>query len=693
MKGTVLLVLLAIGVLSSNALSESRLYLASQYDWGKKLGFYLDLEGNKLAELPLILGTADGQDWRFDSARPGFVTGRRYAVRAIVEPDGSHLFLDDQLVAESKGTWAPAPLGLEANAQPAWAADLGDWLAVVHAISVTVKRDGRETARRAFAFADAEVPMALRLFERLPGETMELTTNPGDSVTIEVSLEFAAADTRRWAPLVDRYGQCRYAEWPEKVRSDDDLVAEIAQEDAELAAMPPSPEYDEHGGYMRAGWRETATGFFRLVRRDGRWWLISPAGNPCFYVGVCGFPNLTWPATPVSERQYLFEWLPPQAAPWSAARGWNYWGIQDGTEYVCLYTCNLIRKYGSQEWTQRALERGARRLRAWGFSGVGKWGGHEQLASIPVLHRWGVPSLVRHPDVFDPQVRERFRQDLEAQVAPQRNDPRVLGWSLGNEFDEIITADEVAQVLRMPPETPARRALLDHAVEAIYGGSLPALSAAWGTPLADRAALYAAQPSPPAEDLEKLRRFYADRYYAFIYETVKRADPNHLYLGFWIVPGWWANESDWLLIAPHCDVIGYDRYGLTYSDTALERLKAQAGKPVLCGEFSFPAFYGGRRGFGRYGAVSADGDAQAGELYARWVQDAAKDPYCVGVSYFKYRDQPLTGRGPGRGDVPVIGEHFAFGLVTETDRPKWDQVRQMREANLRAARWRLEATR
>jgi hypothetical protein len=140
-------------------------------------------------------------------------------------------------------------------------------------------------------------------------------------------------------------------------------------------------------------------------------------------------------------------------------------------------------------------------------------------------------------------------------------------------------------------------------------------------------------------------------------------------------------------------VIGYDRYGLTYSDTALERLKAQTGKPVLCGEFSFPAFYGGRRGFGRYGAVSADDDARAGELYARWVQDAAKDPYCVGVSYFKYRDQPLTGRGPGRGDMPVIGEHFAFGLVTETDRPKWPLVRAMREANLNAARWRLEAAR
>jgi hypothetical protein len=47
-----------------------------------------------------------------------------------------------------------------------------------------------------------------------------------------------------------------------------------------------------------------------------------------------------------------------------------------------------------------------------------------------------------------------------------------------------------------------------------------------------REALYAAQPQPPEEDVEALRRYYADRYYAFIYRTIKELDPNHLYLGF-----------------------------------------------------------------------------------------------------------------------------------------------------------------
>jgi len=44
------------------------------------------------------------------------------------------------------------------------------------------------------------------------------------------------------------------------------------------------------------------------------------------------------------------------------------------------------------------------------------------------------------------------------------------------------------------------------------------------------------------------------------------------------------------------------------------------------------------------------------------VKAAATNDYCVGVIWFFFRDQPLTGRGPGRGDQLVYGEHYAFGM-------------------------------
>jgi len=530
----------------------------------------------------------------------------------------------------------------------------------------------------------------LQLFEAGDLSSAELEIAPGDTVAVDVNVRFGNGDLKHWAPFIDRYGQCRYADWAEKVRSDDDLRGDIAREDAGLAKTPPSADYDEYGGYKKAGWRERATGFFRVARRKGYWWLITPAGNPCFYTGVCVMPAQTWPTTPITGRESLFEWLPPHEKPWSAAWLTNAWGMSDGTEYACLYACNLIRKYGATDWQEQAAARAIRRMRAWGFSGGGKWGAPPGLVSAPGFTTGAAPRLVRHCDVFDPQVCEKIRRELQSVITPRRDDATILGWSLGNEWDEIVTRSEVTGILAKSAETPAKRAFVDYATDELYGGSPAKVAAAWEVKAADRAGLYASEPTPPAEDVEKLRRYYADHYYGFIYRTVKELDPNHLFLGFWIIPEWWEDEEDWRLIARHCEVIGYDRYSRQYDSAVLRRLQAETDKPTLCGEFGFPPFYDGLHGFGRYPSWSRD-DAEMGELYYRWVQAAAMDPYCVGTMIFEYRDQPLTGRGPGRGPGLTFNEHFAFGLVTETDRPKWPTVRRAREANLNAAQWRLQA--
>jgi hypothetical protein len=98
------------------------------------------------------------------------------------------------------------------------------------------------------------------------------------------------------------------------------------------------------------------------------------------------------------------------------------------------------------------------------------------------------------------------------------------------------------------------------------------------------------------------------------------------------------------------------------------------------------------RGFGAY-SVFADDDADSGDKYAKWLEQAARNPYCVGALWFHYRDQMLTGRGPGSGLKLVLGEHFAFGTVDVADRPKWDLVERMRKANTSAAKWRMDAAR
>jgi hypothetical protein len=686
----------AASTASPNAASTANplFYLAAQYDSARTSGFYLDLEASALAQLPVILGVGDGRAWRILSTRPGFARDRDYMVRAIISAERAQLYVNGRLSADSPGEWEPSSGPLQINYRSASGAEGADWLALVRNVSVVVARSGKQVQRRDFTIGLAERPVALQLLD--PGDTRpqtaDLSIKPRDTVTVDVTMRFGDPDLRRWAPFIDPYGQCRYADWREKVRSDADLHADIAREDAELARMPRSPDYDEYGGYKRAGWGMRPSGFFGVARHRGYWWLITPEGNPCFYLGVCVFPGEMWPSTPVSGREFVFEWLPPRGEPWSDAWSSDHWGIDDGSQWVCFNTCNLIRKYGAKDWRARSTERAIRRIRCWGFSGGGKWGAPPTLTSTPVLSAASTPRLAKHPDVFDPAVRGAFRAELERQMSAGRNDARVLGWSVDNEYNEIITRGEIAGILTKPAVTAAKRALLDYAVATLYRGSLADLAFAWKISAADSAALYALSPAPPAADLEKLRCFYADRYYEYIYRTIKSIDPNHLYLGFWIMPEWWQSEEDWRLIGRHCDVIGYDRYAREYASPLLTRLQAETNKPTLCGEFSFPPYYDGQRGFARYQVSSRD-DTDAGDLYYRWIEAAAKDPYCVGQMIFEYRDQPLTGRGPGQGVHLTMGEHFAFGMVTESDRPKWPMVRRVRDANLNAAKWRLEASR
>ncbi|MDH7602131.1 MAG: glycosyl hydrolase [Armatimonadota bacterium] len=417
-------------------------------------------------------------------------------------------------------------------------------------------------------------------------------------------------------------------------------------------------DYDRFGGWKLAGWTEKPTGFYRLRKRDGFWWLITPEGNPCFYLGLCTAPALNWPATPVSGREYLFEWLPPKEGDYAFAWRRGAWGGDEHIDYIAFHTANLVRKYGDG-WSAKAVETTRRRLRSWGFSGVGKWGEIKGLPFVPVLTRADVPCLVKHPEIFDPAIQTKFVESLRKQIEPRRDDPMVVGWSFGNEFDEIITADEICEILKKPDVTPAKKELLRRV---------------------------------PDGNIEEMRRCYARAYYEFVYRTIKSIDPNHLYFGFWIVPGWWENEEDWRLVAPYCDAIGYDLYSFEFGDERLIRLAEKSGKPIICGEFSFPPFYNGERGFGCYAVYSHD-DAHSGKLYGDYVRAAACNPYCVGVMWFEYRDQPITGRGAGKEIGPVIGEHYAFGFVDVADRPKWDLVKRAREANLSAVKWRLEAAR
>ena len=99
------------------------------------------------------------------------------------------------------------------------------------------------------------------------------------------------------APKVDRYGQSAAENWPGKITRDAQMRAELERESAELADVKPDMERFDRFGGVKTGKPLAATGFFRVQKIDGRWWLVTPEGNPFYLKGV--------DAVPYTERGYF----------------------------------------------------------------------------------------------------------------------------------------------------------------------------------------------------------------------------------------------------------------------------------------------------------------------------------------------------------------------------------------------------
>jgi hypothetical protein len=684
----------------AQAAEAFRYSLAQQQEWGNKRGFHLVMEDNapaiprKTDTLKLVLHVTDGKSWRFPTFAPQWQWNRDYQVKAVIGPQNTQLWVDGKLVEDSKGGFVPSNQQSEVRSGLATRKvdGLGEYLVRQTALQITSDR-GKKLD---FKFTPAaKRPLPVFAFEPQTPLKAPLKLVPGETVTIETSFRLEPAilsdRTNVGAPFVDRFGQSIHADWSEKLRSEQELKQAMQQEERRLTAMGVPSGFDRYGGSTTLDWRETPTGFFRVVQRDGYWWLITPAGTPCFYMGVGTVIGL-FESTQIRGREQFFDNLPSREGIMAGA--WS----DDGQKFS-FARANLIRKYG-KDWENGAWQSAERRLRAWGFAGVGKWSGINtpqngpiQMTSQPVIRRTGVPTLGRMPDIFDPSVRATFRLVLEKTITPHLKNPYVIGWSVGNEHEEVVLRSDIAGMLKRDAKVPAKRALVAFGLKNIYGGDAPKMAAAWKVAPGNNALAAletATAPTVPASDIETLRRHFADEYYGYVYRTIKDIDPNHLVFSFWMIAGWWEDEADWHLMARHCDVIGYDSYAYPFGDPRLVELLEKSVKPAMCGEFSFPSWYRGERGMGVFGAFPPD-DATAGEYYANWVRDAARNPYVIGGQWFQYRDQPITGRGSSESIGLTKDEHYAFGLVDIADRPKWDLIEKMRAANLSAVQTRLQA--
>ena len=265
----------------------------------------------------------------------------------------------------------------------------------------------------------SNAPQAVRLALRFADDGRERT------VTLR---RLALVGRRTPGPVLDRFGQRIGADWPGKIRSEEELRAAAEAEARQLDSAPAFPDRGRFGGWT-GGPRLAATGFFRVERDDGgRWWYADPEGLPFWSFGSCCVT--LGDNTPVVGREHLFAELPDRER---LPEAWDEAG------HVRFYAANAIRKYGSPEaWGRRQR----RRLLAWGATTVANWSDVARVggAGLPYVKTLSsrTPENIRRfggfPDVCDPDWEPMLRERFAAEAAPLRDDPWLIGYFVDNEM-------------------------------------------------------------------------------------------------------------------------------------------------------------------------------------------------------------------------------------------------------------------
>ncbi|NYI03922.1 hypothetical protein [Allostreptomyces psammosilenae] len=499
-------------------------------------------------------------------------------------------------------------------------------------------------------------------------ELRQGTGTPGADPAPPLTAEQMRAELARYTRLVDRYGQYLYQDWPGKITSDQQLRDDAAREAAHLATVEwDRSRYDRYGGLRQLG-NHRATGYFRLEKVDGRWWFVTPQGHLFFLKGVDAVSDQEWGygtvyRNPDGSARDVFAELPDPDA-YAPAYGTSRYG-----DVVSLLRANLMRKYGP-DYQEAWREVTRRRLIDWGFNAFSKWT-RDPAIEAPYIEQVTVPPdavrILWAPDPFDPEWQAKL--DRHVDVTALRHDPWLIGYFFDNERG--WNRDVVAEALRRDGTLPAKRAFSAYLADA-YGGDIARVNAVLGTAASSFEELTATPVDVarvPAADLSAFITLASEEYYAGIRQAIRADDPNHLFLGSALVPGW-RSSTEWIVGGrAHLDAISLD----VYSDNAGYLAQFEPyDKPVLNLEYSFNCAGRGLRAINA--AVSCADIADRGEKYRAFLQAQAASPVFVGSGWFVYYDQAVTGR-------PGDGENYNFGLVNQQDQPYTEMTDIMRDTN------------
>jgi len=525
----------------------------------------------------------------------------------------------------------------------------------------------------------------------------------GHVASIEISVDGGGQPVRlyidavRLAPgitydrIVDALGQFALTSWPGKLADAGSFARVRATEEAELSRRPKLSDRDEYGGWA-SGPTLKATGFFRAEKRNGKWWLVTPGGHLFFSFGINSI-TITEGDTVIEGREAMFQWLPPQGDPladhFRENHDWEPVGLKiehNTGRAFNFYAANLERKYGAtwrDNWRQTALAR----LPSWGFNTIGNWSDRElwdarkvpytvTIDPWPAITKDGKPPFAevssgndywkRMADPFDPRYAEALDHGIRDDAIKHRDDLWCLGYFVDNEMSWGLMNDKQSRyglslgTLAGNSESPAKQAFRTR-LEKKYG-NIDKLNRNWGTRFGSWREFMDQPFSPPGEigplleqDLRDFSLEFARQYFRTVIGILKKYDPNHMYLGPRFA---WHTRESVEACGEFCDVVSFNIYRPKVVPSEWKVLDG-IDKPVLIGEFHMGAL---DRGMFHTGLVASEDQADRARMYQEYVRSVVDHPLMVGCHYFKYADEPLTGR-------PGDGENYNIGVVSVTDTP------------------------
>jgi acetyl esterase/lipase len=346
-------------------------------------------------------------------------------------------------------------------------------------------------------------------------------------------------------------------------------------------------------------------GFYRITKTGNRWWVIDPQGNRNVQVVINSFRQGT------SDRNKK-----------------AYQGL-----------------FGSEaNWVRQS----AAAFGNYGFNGIGSWSTHALVqnynqgtdnhklsysVNLSLMASYGrkkggtyqLPGNVGYPNqaifVFDPEFPAFCDSLTTAQISALKNDPDLFGYFSDNELP-LGSKNLEGYLTLKNPKDPGRMA----AEKWLKSRGLSAEK------ITDK-------------ERNEFAGFVAETYYRIVSEAIRKADPNHLFLGSRLHGA--AKFVPEILQAAgrYCDVVSINYYGVwTPVKEHLDKWALWSGKPFIITEFYTKAMDSGLANTTGAG-YTVHTQKDRGYAYQDFCLALLESKNCVGWHYFKYQDNDPAAKG------------------------------------------------